>query len=326
MLNCHNNPLVSVVIITYNSSKTVLETLESVKDQTYQNIELIVTDDCSTDNTLETVIDWINDNRLRFVRTEIVTTEKNTGVSGNNNRGVSKSHGEWIKLLAGDDCLVPTCIEEFVAFVTSQKDMVRICISDVEPFCENGEVPKSVIERYNSIFELEKESYQRQRIMVMTGVIFAGTAIFFTKELFTEVGGFSEEYGNAEEWAFFYKVIMGGNRIFALQKKLVRYRFSDSSLCHIRDDKGLVNRSVFKGAYRHFFDHAFKDLIRDGQLLLAWHHALSYWGRNIQYHINNRTLRIIVEKGALVLSPLTYLIKLGIVTPDGQCHNKKYHD
>lgn len=326
MLNCHNNPLVSVVVITYNSSKTVLETLESVKDQTYRNIELIVTDDCSTDNTLETVIDWINENRQRFVRAEIVTTEKNTGVSGNNNRGVSKACGEWIKLLAGDDCLVPTCIEEFVAFVISQEDKVKICISDVELFCVDGDVPNSVIERYKNIFELEKESYEKQRLMVMTGIIFAGTAIFFTKELFIEVGGFSEEYGNAEEWAFFYKVIMGGNRVHTLDKKLVRYRFSDSSLCHIRDDKGLVNRSIFEGAYRHFFDHVFKDMIRDGKFLLAWHHALSYWGRNIQYHISNRTLSKIVEKGALVLSPLTYLIKLGMVNPDGQYNNRKHHE
>ena len=43
-------PLVSVIVISYNSSETVLETLESVKKQTYQNIELIVSDDCSTDN------------------------------------------------------------------------------------------------------------------------------------------------------------------------------------------------------------------------------------------------------------------------------------
>ncbi|MDR0890977.1 MAG: glycosyltransferase [Endomicrobium sp.] len=48
-----NNPLVSVCVITYNSSKYVLETLESIKTQTYQNIELIVSDDCSTDDTVE---------------------------------------------------------------------------------------------------------------------------------------------------------------------------------------------------------------------------------------------------------------------------------
>lgn len=51
------NPLVSVVVITYNSSKYIVETLNSVKKQTYKNIELIITDDCSTDNTVSVIKD-----------------------------------------------------------------------------------------------------------------------------------------------------------------------------------------------------------------------------------------------------------------------------
>ena len=53
-------PLVSIVVITYNSAEYVLETLESAKAQTYQNIELIVSDDCSADNTVETCSRWQN--------------------------------------------------------------------------------------------------------------------------------------------------------------------------------------------------------------------------------------------------------------------------
>ena len=60
------NPLVSIIVITYNSSKYVLETLESAKAQTYQNIELIVTDDCSNDNTVEICRKWIEENKERF--------------------------------------------------------------------------------------------------------------------------------------------------------------------------------------------------------------------------------------------------------------------
>ena len=54
--------LVSVVVITYNSSQTVVETLDSIKTQTYQNIELIVSDDCSSDNTVEVVQNGIDEN------------------------------------------------------------------------------------------------------------------------------------------------------------------------------------------------------------------------------------------------------------------------
>lgn len=94
-----------MVVITYNSSKTVVETLESIKAQTYQNLELIVSDDCSPDKaTIETVQKWLDANGSRFVHAELVTADRNTGVSGNINRGVAKSHGEWIKSLLVTIC------------------------------------------------------------------------------------------------------------------------------------------------------------------------------------------------------------------------------
>ena len=75
------NPLVSIVVITYNSSEYVCETLESAKAQSYQNIELIVSDDASTDNTVPIVTKWIRENKSRFVCVEIVTSPSNTGIT-----------------------------------------------------------------------------------------------------------------------------------------------------------------------------------------------------------------------------------------------------
>ena len=86
IVEMNNQPLVSVPVITYNSSKFVLETLESIKAQTYQNIELIISDDCSTDNTVELCQKWVEENKERFVRTQIITSDLNTGVSANGYR------------------------------------------------------------------------------------------------------------------------------------------------------------------------------------------------------------------------------------------------
>jgi len=83
-----NNPLVSIIVITYNSAKFVLETLESAKAQTYQNIELIISDDGSTDNTVQICREWLKNNKESFVNTELITVEKNTGIPANCNRGV----------------------------------------------------------------------------------------------------------------------------------------------------------------------------------------------------------------------------------------------
>ena len=84
------NPLVSVVIVTYNSSRFVKETLESVYEQTYQKIELIVTDDCSIDNTNDVVRNWIQNHSDRFVRCVHVIAPHNSGIGKNCNRGLNE--------------------------------------------------------------------------------------------------------------------------------------------------------------------------------------------------------------------------------------------
>lgn len=304
------NPVVSIVVVTYNSSSTVIETLESIKTQTYQDIELIVSDDCSTDDTVKICREWLDKNGTRFVHAELVTTEKNTGVSGNFNRGIRKSHGEWIKSIAGDDLLIATAIEEYVNFITGHPGEVRMCVCDVEPFVVDGEVPQSLREAYERLFMMEAEPYEQQRRRVMTALVFVGPAYFYSRELFDEMGGFSVQYGNAEEWPFVYKVIMGGNQIYAINRKLVRYRVQAGSLGLGKTGKELANKGVFMGMYHHYFDHAVKDLIGDGRPLAAWHYALSYWGRRMQYQVGNPKLRSMVLYAFMALSPLAYLYQL----------------
>ena len=66
------SPLVSVIVITYNSSKFVLETLESIYNQTYSNIELIISDDCSSDETINICQNWLYKNKNRFKNIELI--------------------------------------------------------------------------------------------------------------------------------------------------------------------------------------------------------------------------------------------------------------
>ena len=306
-------PLVSVVVMSYNSAATIAETLDSIKAQTYQNLELIVTDDCSPDGkTLEIIQNWLDANGSRFVYADLVTTDKNTGVSGNINRGVAKSHGEWIKSIAGDDLLIPTAIEEYVNYVTTSQEEVRMCVCDVDLFSPEGDNIDNLINQYKYFFKLESEDYEHQRKRVMTMLVFVGPTYFYSRELFDEVAGFSEKYGCAEEWPFVYKIIIGGNRIYALNKKLVRYRVLSTSLCHSKTEFGLVNKRFFYGMYRHFFDQACMNLVRDGRPLTAWHYTLLYWGRRLQYNIKSVVGRKIILNGILLLSPMSYLHKFGV--------------
>lgn len=296
--------LVSVVVITYNSAKTVIETLESIKAQSYQNIELIVSDDCSNDNTVDLVREWLELKGSRFVNTEIVTTGKNTGVAGNINRGVAKSHGEWIKSIAGDDLLIPTAIEEYISFIATSKERVRMCVSDVECFSES-DVAEELLMAYKNYFEKEKESFHKQKKRVCTELCFVGPTFFYSRELYNEIGGFLEKYGNAEEWPFVYKVIMQGNRIYAIDNKLVRYRIQNDSLCRFKDKKGLGNHTLFMNTYKFFFDYPFKYLLRTNPLV-AWHYCLAFLVKRIQYRVSHPFIRKSIGFGWYLLSPLSY--------------------
>lgn len=111
----NNNPLVSVIVATFNSSSTIIETLDSIFHQSYPNVELIVTDDKSTDDTCSLVKRWISEKSNRFHKCILCETLVNTGVSGNFNRGLSLAEGEWIKPFGGDDILFPEYLEKVLS-------------------------------------------------------------------------------------------------------------------------------------------------------------------------------------------------------------------
>ncbi|MCI8326671.1 MAG: glycosyltransferase [Lachnospiraceae bacterium] len=99
-------PLVSVCIPAYNNADYIKETVESVLRQTYQNLELIVVDDNSTDHTVE-ILESIQDERLK-----IYHNEKNLGMVGNWNRCLELATGDYVKLICADDMIASAAIEK----------------------------------------------------------------------------------------------------------------------------------------------------------------------------------------------------------------------
>lgn len=108
--------LVSVIVLSYRSAETIVETLDSIKNQTYPNIELIVTDDASPDNTVQVVRKWIAENKGALASIKLITSDKNTGLPANINRGLKVAKGTYYKGIAGDDYMTKDAIESYVQF------------------------------------------------------------------------------------------------------------------------------------------------------------------------------------------------------------------
>jgi len=130
-----NFPLVSVICLSYNHEAYVVEALNSVINQTYPNVELLIADDCSTDNSVEVIQNWLENHP----EVDFLTNEKNLGNTKTFNQLAKKAKGEFIIDLATDDILLPNCIEKQVkTFQNSKFKNLAIVYGNLTEIDENG--------------------------------------------------------------------------------------------------------------------------------------------------------------------------------------------
>lgn len=271
MIDNNANTLVSVVVITYNSAAFILDTLESIKSQSYNNIELVISDDCSTDNTVELCQKWIRDNGDLLSGVKLVSTPKNMGVSGNCNCGIKASNGKWIKLVAGDDQLTHDSVEEYLKYMMAEKK--EICSSQLLLFSDDKVDLSAEQKAYDYFNDLIINTHQVQLRMIRTKLYIPSPAIFFSRKLFDEVGGFDERFPFCEEWPFFYKILEKGYHIGFLEKELVRYRIVDGSLSR---NGNMINKRVFDDVKKYFYKVRVYKLLRRMMIDVVWQESLKY--------------------------------------------------
>ena len=107
-----NRGMVSIIMPSYNTDKYIAESIESVLSQTYQNWELIIVDDCSTDNTDTVVQKFINDSRILYFK-----NKHNNGAAFSRNYGLKVAKGKWIAFLDSDDLWTPDKLEKQIEFM-----------------------------------------------------------------------------------------------------------------------------------------------------------------------------------------------------------------
>lgn len=229
------NSLVSIIVVTYNSAKYVLETLESAKAQTYKNIELIISDDCSTDDTVEICRSWITENKSRFTNTKLITFEENTGIPANFNRGLFAAQGEWVKFIAGDDLLLPDCVLQNIKFA-SNGPYLDILVSQKYIFeCQNDKrIIKSISPTSPGELKLFELPACKQFEFLLTSSFNFASSVFFNKSIFEKIGCFDEKYKYIEDLPFWLKLTKAGIKLSFLAEPTVLYRLSDQSVSRIR--------------------------------------------------------------------------------------------
>lgn len=176
-----NNPLVSIIIPTYNRASILNETLDSVLAQTYENWECIVVDDGSTDNTEDVIGVYItNDVRFRFVERD---SKKVKGASSCRNTGLAISKGDYCLFLDSDDWLIENCLTQRVLFLQTNPNFDFIVVAMKVKKLGQHPVDKSipVSEDYLKDFLAYKLYWQTM-------------CTLWKKEFILKINGFNENY------------------------------------------------------------------------------------------------------------------------------------
>lgn len=264
--------LVTVVVISYNSRDTILETLESVKAQTYENLELVVADDASKDDTVAIVEKWIQENEDKFTRTKLIANEKNKGIPGNLNGALPEVQGEYVKFLAADDILMPEAIQSYSEFCIENFQLLPIAKVDLlcQESCEISDIQS--IENYcNRCYDFARLDYKKQyKALLRQNCILSPAADFLPTQLVRQVGGFDKRYPMMEDYPFYIQIMKKGYGFGLLDKKNVKYRISTGSVSNASSEK------LRKAEKQLFFQVRFKEMIKKGMFREALG-QLKYW-------------------------------------------------
>lgn len=215
-------PLVSILALTYNQRIFVEEGLSSLAAQTYENLEIIVVDDASTDGTdqwLETC-PWRNDPRFTFV-----FNQENIGIGASLNRALEMAKGRYVSVFASDDILLPEKIEEQVEFFESQTDNVGMVFGDAEIIDMDGK-DTHAIDTWYARAKDTKPAFNIFDQLIERNFIFTPT-VMLRRDVLEEVGKFTEDLF-LEDYDLWLRIAQNYRLVYQA-KCLTKYRVHDEN-------------------------------------------------------------------------------------------------
>lgn len=228
-------PLVSIVIPSYNHSKYIIETLDSVFEDTYPNKEIVIIDDGSKDNSPLLIKNWIQNNtsvQVKFIARE------NRGICDTLNELVDLASGKYILLLASDDYLLNNTIEERVEVLETNPTKL-VLISDAQVIDFDGNIIfESCLEGFH---KKDKKKYYTDENLIdemLFNFGISGAVVLINKDIYTVIGKYPKNL-KAEDLYFYSKV--------AILKKLLFYdKIVSGYRVHETNTSGNKNPEVLK--------------------------------------------------------------------------------
>ena len=265
-------PLVSVIAVCYNHAKYVLETLDSIKNQTYLNLELIIMDDCSTDNSVEVIQNWITKNDYDC---QFIAHQKNQGLCKTLNEAVEFINGKYTQIIACDDVLIKNKFQNQVDALEKTDDSTLLCCSNYSHIDKNSEVIKEYF--FKSDFDFPSKTFeailsgsQGYGIIVHSPTVLLKSSVFYSSNNYPE--------SIIQEDLYMWLKITFDHKAIYIDDVLVRYRILSSSLS---------KAYIYK-------ERMFMDRILVGSLFLKY--DISIRRKKVLIEHNNRYLKYFLKE------------------------------
>lgn len=213
----NSKPLVSVVIPAYNAENVITRAIDSVLSQSYDNFEIIVVDDDSTDETVNQIKSY-SEERIVCIKNQV-----NKGASATRNVGIEEAAGKYIAFLDADDEWLPEKLETQVSTIERKSsDWVAVHCRRMD---KNG-VLGAITDRLAKLIGSEKESPTLEGDWEVIGELLTlnvktGTSTFLVRrEIVEDIGGFDDSFERHQDWEFLVRVLKNG-KIAYVDKPLV---------------------------------------------------------------------------------------------------------
>ncbi|GIJ96907.1 hypothetical protein CAPN001_14760 [Capnocytophaga stomatis] len=212
-----SSPLISIIVPIYNVGKHIKRCIDSLLCQTYENIEILIINDGSTDNTSQILSDYANEKKIYIFHQE------NKGVSFSRNFGIKQSKGDYICFVDGDDYVSPHYCEKLYENIAKHSADISICRfqkvfnNEIAPIKTDGQTKiYSQIEALSLIFEdKELQSHPWGKL--------------FKKEIICDVS-FPTDRKAYEDYVTIFRIISKSSRVVVFNEALYYYIFYPNSL------------------------------------------------------------------------------------------------
>jgi glycosyltransferase involved in cell wall biosynthesis len=219
--------LISALIPTYNRAHMIGKAVKSLLEQTYSNLQIIIVDDGSTDNTRE-VINQLEDSRIDYHKIDHV------GVSGASNYGLSKAQSNVIIRLGSDDYCHPNRIQIQYSFYKDSRGQYGVIGSNFYVFDMNKNLLLKTV--FPKVHKQIIEQLPRKCCL-------ADPTVLYRKDIIQEIGGYNQNKSAAEDWDLFLRLI-NKTKFYNIQKFLVTIRKHNHNLSAPSDTFNKENMEV----------------------------------------------------------------------------------